>query len=595
MTGPQVEKYPWWRGLRFLAVGWTILPLTLLLILAVGATAAALQTTVKLLVENHSQVQARLGAGHISGQLGQYRLLFQVLANEPGLLDPEQAPAIFGHYRHLLTDFIINGSLIVLNSAGETVVTSPQRPELAGRSYTEQPYFQNLTATSSPLFFDVTTEPGTGRKMVGLAAPLVTETGEVAGALVGQLYLDGQQFGRFAQPWQETMPGQVYLVDGNGRLIFHPDQRLLGQDFNAQAAVVSLRRAGQPGAYTDQAEGSAREIVAYAPLDPPGWGLIISIPWSEVAQPVQRALLLITVALTLGLSGLLLIVFWAAQRIGQPLERLVEQAKGAAMGTYDSQVSLSQIAEIRELGLSFNQMVSQISSYRRGLREYVAAVTDTQEEERKRIARDLHDGTVQSLIAIGQRIELARDALGEQPLEQTRAQLAELRNMVTETIASVRQFSRDLRPLALEDLGLAPALQLLVNRLGQNTGIAARLEIEGEAVGLSPDLETTIYRIVQEAISNIRKHAQATQVLVTVRFLPRQTILEVQDNGQGFEVPKSASDLAQKGSFGLLGMEERANLFGGDIAIQSAVGQGSIIRVILPHKQLPRRREPKSL
>ncbi len=598
MTGPQVEKYPWWQGLRFLAVGWTILPLTLMLILAVGATAVALQATVKLLAENNNQIQVRLSAEQFSSHLEKYILAFKILADQPGLhtLNPEQIQTVFNQYSYLLTDFTTDGGLVVLDTDGSVVTTYPHRPELLGQSYAEQPFPQLLTSTptNTPTFFDVTTEPGTGRKMVGLTVPLLAETGDVSGLLVGKFYLDGQQLGRFIRPWQETTPGQIYLVDRQGQVIFHSDGEYLGQDFSAQPAVISLHNTGQPGAYTYQPDGSAREVVAYAPIPPASWGLVVSVPWSQVVQPVQAALLFIAVALILGLLGLILVVFWAVRRINQPLEQLVEQAKRAALGAYDSEVSLSQISEIRQLGLAFNHMVSQISSYRSGLREYVAAITDTQEEERKRIARDLHDGTVQSLIAIGQRIELARDTLGEQPIEQSKTQLSEVRNMVTETITSVRQFSRDLRPLALEDLGLVPALQLLVNRLAQNKGMETQLEIEGEAVGLSPDLETTVYRLIQEALSNIRKHAQATQVLVTVRFLPRQTILEVQDNGRGFEVPKSTSDLAQKGSFGLLGMEERANLFGGDIFIQSAIDQGSIIRVVLPHKQLPRRREIKA-
>ena len=165
--------------------------------------------------------------------------------------------------------------------------------------------------------------------------------------------------------------------------------------------------------------------------------------------------------------------------------------------------------------------------------------------------------------------------------------------MVKEAIASVRQFSRDLRPLALEDLGLVPALQYLIGQLEHFEDITAELHIEGEATHLSQDLEITIYRIIQEALNNIRKHAQATQVFVTVRFLPRQTILEVQDDGVGFLVPAATTDLARGGSFGLLGLEERAHLFGGDISIQSALKQGTIIRVILPHEQLPRRREAR--
>ncbi len=307
--------------------------------------------------------------------------------------------------------------------------------------------------------------------------------------------------------------------------------------------------------------------------------------------PLWKPLLAVSGVLLLGLVSLALVLLWAVRRITAPIERMAKQAQQVASGDYDAQVALSRISELRTLGRAFNHMVTQLGAYRAGLQEYVASVTDSQEEERKRIARDLHDGTIQNLIAIGQRIELAREMLGEQTVEESKAQLTEVRAMVTETIAGIRQFSRDLRPLALEDLGLLPALQYLVGRLEQDGSLSAALKVEGEPVGLTPDMEVAIFRITQEVLNNIRKHAQAEHVWVTVRFLPRQTLLEIRDDGVGFTVPENTTDLARKGSFGLLGLQERANLFGGDISIQSALGQGTIVRVILPHKQLPRRSE----
>lgn len=302
-----------------------------------------------------------------------------------------------------------------------------------------------------------------------------------------------------------------------------------------------------------------------------------------------QAFLIGAIVLLLALFGILLMLLWAVRRVTSPLARMAAQAKHVAAGDYESRMVLSRVAELRLLGRSFNHMVDQLQAYRKGLHEYVTAVTDSQEEERKRIARDLHDGTIQNLIAIGQRIELSREMLGEQSVDESRQQLTEVRTMVKESIEGIRQFSRDLRPLALEDLGLVPALQYLVGRLENDETITTHLNIEGDAAGLAQDLEVAIFRITQEALSNIRKHARATKVWVTVRFLPKQSLLEVRDNGVGFEVPENTTDLVRGGSFGLMGLEERANLFGGDISFQSAPAQGTIVRVILPHTQLPRR------
>ena len=235
--------------------------------------------------------------------------------------------------------------------------------------------------------------------------------------------------------------------------------------------------------------------------------------------------------------------------------------------------------------MAFNDMVQQIRRCRAGVRQYVADITRTQEEERKRIARELHDDTVQSLIAIGQRIELVKETL-ENPGE-SRTRLSEVRTMVTGAIASVRQFSRDLRPLTLEDLGLTAAIQYLVNQLAQSENIQVNLEVEGKVEGLPADMEVAIYRILQEALNNVRKHAQASQVNVLAQFTQRQTRLTVQDNGRGFEMPESLTDFASAGGFGMMGLQERARLFGGNIVVESAPHQGTKIELVIPRQLAP--------
>jgi signal transduction histidine kinase len=258
------------------------------------------------------------------------------------------------------------------------------------------------------------------------------------------------------------------------------------------------------------------------------------------------------------------------------------QTRQVTAGDYDAQVTLSRIKEIRELGMAFNEMVEQIRKYRAGVRQYVADITQSQEEERKRIARELHDDTVQSLIAIGQRIELIKEMLDDPPEARTR--LSELRTMVTGAIASVRQFSRDLRPLALEDLGLVAAMQYLVNQLAQSEGIDVHFQVEGAPEGLPADMEVAIYRILQEALNNVKKHADAVEVDVLVQFKEKEITLTVQDNGRGFVVPSSITDFATSGGFGVMGLQERAQLFGGDIVIESQPFEGTTIRMVIPRQ-----------
>jgi signal transduction histidine kinase len=131
------------------------------------------------------------------------------------------------------------------------------------------------------------------------------------------------------------------------------------------------------------------------------------------------------------------------------------------------------------------------------------------------------------------------------------------------------------------------ALQYLVNELAQQDTIEVTLDVEGTAEDLSPDMEVTIYRIVQEALTNVRKHAHASRAQVQAQFLSRQVVVTIQDNGTGFTMPEETADLASIGNFGLMGLKERAQLFGGQMTIISQPGHGTTVKVVLPHDLRP--------
>ena len=154
--------------------------------------------------------------------------------------------------------------------------------------------------------------------------------------------------------------------------------------------------------------------------------------------------------------------------------------------------------------------------------------------------------------------------------------------MITETVKDVRQFSRDLRPLALEDLGLVAALQYLVNELSDKMEVT--LDVGGEVEKLPAELEVAIYRIIQETLQNIRKHANANRLSVSVLFTRHNVEIQVQDDGHGFVVPSSLSEFTRGGSFGVMGIEERVKLFEGDFHIFSQPDQGTRVSVILPRE-----------
>jgi len=215
------------------------------------------------------------------------------------------------------------------------------------------------------------------------------------------------------------------------------------------------------------------------------------------------------------------------------------------------------------------------------MRFYARRITHAQENERQRIARELHDDTIQSLIVLSRRLETL--AASDERLPEAITQgIKELRELTGGVIQRVRRFSQDLRPSILDDLGLLPALEELTTDLNRQAGLQAEFQVLGTKRRLSSEVELTLFRIAQEALNNVRKHAQATRVVLTVEFINGAVQMTVQDDGKGFIPPKLTEHLVAVGKLGLLGMYERARLIGGMLTVESAPGQGTRVIVKVP-------------
>lgn len=576
----------WLTNLRILSIVMAVSLLLIMTVFTIGVAYLAYQQISQTLAESRDQELAIVGAERLSEQMESILRGLQVLVDQPeiqrGTADIQQE-IIVKRGRELLADLTNrDGGIIITDAAGLVHVTRPFRPDLMGQNLSTEPYFVDVQQRRRFIFTNIVPEPSTGQETIVIAVPIIDdESNEFKGIVAVRFYIDFQRLGQEIQKLKVGEQGTSYLVDGSGRLIYHPIDSLIGTDFNYREAVRQLRSGNRSGAITSLDSTGSSTIEGFAVVPITGWGLVIGEPWDQVVGPVQEGLVPVAVILLIGLIVVASAVSLAVQRVTDPIQNLVIQTQQVAAGDYDAQVSLGRIKEIRELGEAFNAMVQQIGRYRAGMRQYVADITNTQEEERKRIARELHDDTVQSLIAIGQRVELIK-SLADNP-DEVRSRLTDLRAIVNKTIVSVRQFSRDLRPLALEDLGLVAAMQYLVSQLEQSEeGITVNLVIEGEMNDLPSDMEIAVYRMMQESLNNIRKHAHATQVNVLAKFTPRQVRLTIQDNGQGFKMPETVTDLATQGSFGVMGLHERAQLFGGTLTITSQPGNGTIVEIVLP-------------
>ena len=215
------------------------------------------------------------------------------------------------------------------------------------------------------------------------------------------------------------------------------------------------------------------------------------------------------------------------------------------------------------------------------LRFFLQQITRAQEEERKYIARELHDDMAQILGSLSRRLDnLLRKEHNFGANEVSTLQ--DIQALLNQGLQSLNSFIQNLRPSLLDDLGLIPALRSLTNNLEKTEGTIAEFTVIGEEIRLTNEIELSLFRVVQEALNNVNKHAQATEVHVSAEFNGSGIKLTVSDNGKGFELKGSMDDLPRIGQFGLMGMQERVWLLGGSIEINSEPGNGTILKANVP-------------
>jgi len=220
-------------------------------------------------------------------------------------------------------------------------------------------------------------------------------------------------------------------------------------------------------------------------------------------------------------------------------------------------------------------------------RKYLAIrVIKAQEEERRRVAREIHDGPAQSMSNVVLKAEIC-ERLIDINLDQARSELQNLKKIVRESLKDVRRIIYDLRPMSLEDLGLLPTLQKYVESFSMETGIDVSFHRRGlDMVIDNKNLNLTIFRVVQEALNNIRKHSEAKTAEVRVEFTPVSIALKISDKGKGFDTNRIKVEKDDhSGGFGLFSMKERIELMNGTMEVSSQPGKGTVVKVVLPHTE----------
>ena len=565
-----------WRGLvpQFFIL--IILPLTALLLVVTFGGLEIHRQAMRTLVGQRDERAVKAAAHALTDQLNQRVVEIQMLASSAsGETSPQDISNLLKDESFLLSGF--NRGLVFLTPDGrilgsngnikswKALVTQP------GTGLDEILNPQNPPA----LYF---TNAGDGNGLILAAAP-VTANGPISiGAFSPQAIL--QQ--TLDTIFDSSEGGSAFVITQNHQLLFATGAQLEGESLTNHPGVDAALQGSSGSTFTQS--GSSEHVVAYSPVPPLGWALVMEEPWASVTSPLLRTTEYAPLVLIPVLILALIALWFVTRRIIQPLQGLEAKANELAWGNYDTmETSTGGILEIRHLQAALIHLAHKVRAYQQGLRSYIGAITMGQEEERSRLARELHDDTLQSMIALNQRVQLA---LLEGDKASNKDGLEEIQSLTEQTIQNLRRLTRALRPVYLEDLGLVAALEMLARETQQTSGIDTTFTRSGAEVRLSPPVELALYRIGQEALSNVVRHAQASHANLKINFMPDAVTLDVSDDGLGFEVPESPAEFAPSGHFGLLGIHERTEMIGANLDIQSTPGSGTRLTVTVPSLHL---------
>lgn len=527
-----------------------VLPLLILLVIVAFGGVALHQTAMRDMLVTHND-QAILGAASgLSDQLAQRRALLS------GLDLPTDDPAAV---QHLIEDagwlrLLFDGGVAVYSAGGQRLAATP------GTDWRSlEPQFAGL----SPAVIVPLVEPGQNATRIALQA----DSGTLR--IVGIVSLDALPLSDILMSLHESATTDIYLLNEDGLVLYHSDPALVGSTMAVPTA------GGESTAHSSREHGDVVATVAQVPAA--RWTLVQEERWQEALSPVMRYSQAAPLALVPGLLIAIGAMWFGIRRIVYPLRRLEGQAVQLAGGDFAAiEQPVEGINEIRHLQATLQHMARRVQAAQASMHHYIGAITRAQEDERQRLARELHDQTAQALVALGHRQQMLKPHLADSPAA---AELhMEIRRMIQETMDDLRRIVRALRPVYLEELGLAPALEMLARDLGPHGTMLIHFEKAGEPKRMAPETEIALYRIAQEALTNAWRHSEASQVWLSVQFAETQVVVCVRDNGKGF-VPSAQ---AASRHFGIMGMQERAGLIGARLQIQSEPGTGTTVTVQAP-------------
>ncbi len=509
---------------------------------------------------------------------------------------------------------IFTDGIFLLDKQGNVILNYPGRIRDAAINVMSIEPIGRILAQGRPVVSNIYTLEPSRKKVLFVLVPLKDKSGNDVGIVGGEIDPTNPSLTRMLGLIDMGKKNFIDIVDSSGVVISSSDPSHTLTQYNRDnffTALISRKKESVSRCHhchsADTAGGKRDMILAFAPLEMAPWGITIQEPREDIFAPARKLIGTFATLAAIFIGTAFILTIGISRSIVDPLKGLIRGADRIARGNLSKPIELQGSDEIGALSRSFESMrgklvqsmesinrhtqeletrveerTRQINASQRKAEELLKKVISTQEDERKRIARELHDDTLQELSAALMRIDLCRLHPGEVTMEK----IDTIRGIVVSTWDGVLGIVQNLRPTLLDDLGLAAAIKSLLDLHLSENNINYFINTEGVSdKRFRPEVEITLFRIVQEAVVNIARHAHAENVFVLFKVENNIVNVDIEDDGDGFDLNllfSGSRDTKDRRGLGLLGMRERVLLIGGKMEICSMPGLGTRVGIRIP-------------
>jgi len=510
---------------------------------------------------------------------------------------------------------IFTDGIFLLDRQGNIILNYPERIRDAAINIMSIVPVDRILLQGKPVVSNIYTVEPSGKKVLIVLVPLKDKSGNVVGVAGGEIDPTNPGLTRVLGLIEIGKNTFIDIVDSNGVVISSSEPARTLTHCNRDRFFTTLITQNRERVATchqcHMAGNKSKKrtmMLAFVPLEMAPWGISIQEPEEDVFAPARRLKQTFAALAVVFIGTAFILTIGISRSIVNPLKELIRGADRIARGDLSKPIAPEGSDEIGVLSRSFETMRARLVQSREKLQRYtrelevrvkertrqiresqrraerlLKKIISTQEDERKRIARELHDGTLQELSAALMRVDICR----LHPEQVSTEKIDTIRDIIMKSHDGLLETMQNLRPSLLDDLGLIAAVKsLLESHLGQRGILYFLNTADVKIAHFRPEVEITLFRIIQEAVVNVARHAKAENVFVHFRIEGDMIDIEIEDDGEGFSLDslyvQSFHDSKDRRGLGLLGMKERVFLIGGKMELCSMPGNGTRVGIKIP-------------